>query len=36
MQRLIAQNFKANGINGYCYNFEKNQNSFEIYKKVNI
>ena len=31
IQCSMAQNFKANGTNGYCNNLKRNQKSFEMY-----
>ena len=36
IQCLIAQHFKAYGINDYCYNFKRNQKSFKIHKFKNL
>ena len=34
IQSSIAQNFKANGINNFCYNLKRNRTSFEEYKYI--
>ena len=35
-QCLVAQNFKPNGINNYCYNLKRNQKPLELYKYIKI
>ena len=36
IQCSIAQNFKTNGINDYCFNLKRNQKSFGMYKYLKI